>query len=104
MNKTMKNKQELINRVIDFYLTGHNLKAEESKAVFSLKDEYKAINYTPCCTELKACFQIGEKVILDNHTEVEVLVSEPKLYIRQNEYDSEMWVNMKRLRKKRKSN
>tara|TARA_R110000737_G_C14342935_1_gene443663 strand:- start:57 stop:278 length:222 start_codon:yes stop_codon:yes gene_type:complete len=47
----MKNKQELINRVVDFYLTGHNLKENEAKAVISLIDEYKAINYTRCCTE-----------------------------------------------------
>jgi hypothetical protein len=48
----MKNKQELVNRIIDFYLTGHNLKEDEAKAVISLKEEYKAINYTRCCTEL----------------------------------------------------
>ena len=45
----MKNKQELVNRIIDFYLTGHNLKEDEAKAVISLKEEYKAINYTRCC-------------------------------------------------------
>tara|TARA_R110002167_G_scaffold190373_3_gene392683 strand:+ start:3925 stop:4212 length:288 start_codon:yes stop_codon:yes gene_type:complete len=50
----MKNKQELINRVVDFYLTGHNLKENEAKAVISLIDEYKAINYTHCCEELKS--------------------------------------------------
>ena len=49
----MKNKQELVNRIIDFYLTGHNLKEDEAKAVISLKEEYKAINYTRCCTELR---------------------------------------------------
>ena len=48
----MKNKQELVNRIIYFYLTGHNLKEDEAKAVISLKEEYKAINYTRCCTEL----------------------------------------------------
>ena len=48
----MKNKQELVNRIIDFYLTGHNLKEDEAKAVISLKEEYKAINYTRCCTKL----------------------------------------------------
>lgn len=50
--------------------------------------------------QLKASFQVGEKVLLDDHTIVEVLVSEPKLYIRQNEFDSEMWVNTYRLKKK----
>jgi hypothetical protein len=51
----MKNKQELVNRIIDFYLTGHNLKEAEAKAVISLKEEYKAINYTRCCTEFCPC-------------------------------------------------
>ena len=50
--------------------------------------------------QLKASFQIGEKVLLDDNTEVEVIVAEPKLYIRQNEFDSEMWVNIERLKKK----
>tara|TARA_R110000851_G_scaffold82890_1_gene181394 strand:+ start:203 stop:406 length:204 start_codon:yes stop_codon:yes gene_type:complete len=48
----MKNKQKLVNRIIDFYLTGHNLKEEEAKAVISLKDEYKAINYTRCSSDV----------------------------------------------------
>jgi len=56
----MKNKQELVNRIIDFYLTGHNLKEDEAKAVISLKEEYKAINYTRCCTELKVIEELKD--------------------------------------------
>lgn len=42
----MKNKQELVNKIIDFYLTGHNLKENEAKAIISLKDEYKKLTLT----------------------------------------------------------
>jgi hypothetical protein len=68
----MKNKQELVNRIIDFYLTGHNLKEDEAKAVISLKEEYKAINYTRCCTELNPEFAIGEQVLLTKKTVVTI--------------------------------
>ena len=61
----MKNKQELINRVVDFYLTGHNLKENEAKAVISLIDEYKAINNTNCCTEV--CEHPKQKIVMNNN-------------------------------------
>ena len=63
-------------------------------------DQFRQPDVVGRSEQLKASFQIGEKVLLDDNTEVEVIVAEPKLYIRQNEFDSEMWVNIERLKKK----
>lgn len=68
----MKNKQKLLDRIIDFYLTGHNLKEDEAKAVISLKDEYKAINYSRCCTELNHDFKKGDDVWITSKTLVTI--------------------------------
>ncbi len=69
----MKNKQKLVNRIIDFYLTGHNLKEEEAKAVISLKDEYKSINYTRSCETLKDEYipDFSNWLKDNNYTEIE---------------------------------
>jgi len=58
-----------------------------------------AINYTHCCTELKTLKQ-GEKLILDNKFDVEVVApSEKNVLIKYKETDKVVWVNEQRLKR-----
>ena len=65
-----------------------------------LESKVLAINYTHCCTELKTLKQ-GEKLILDNKFDVEVVApSEKNVLIKYKETDRIVWVNEQRLKQK----
>lgn len=44
---------KLIKKLIDYYLTGHNLTQEEHNAVTSLEKQLEAINFTDSSLQLK---------------------------------------------------
>ena len=68
--------------------------------IFGIEKLYEAINYTHCCTELKTLKQ-GEKLILDNKFDVEVVApSEKNVLIKYKETDRVVWVNEQRLKQK----
>ncbi len=79
-SKTSKKAKELANTLLDNYL--------------------ESINYTHSCTELKTLKQ-GEKLILDNKFDVEVVApSEKNVLIKYKETDRVVWVNEQRLKQK----
>ena len=65
----------------------------------NLKKLLTAINYTHSCTDLKTLKQ-GEKLILDNKFDVEVVApSEKNVLIKYKETDKVVWVNEQRLKR-----
>ena len=66
--------------------------------IFGIEELYKAINYTPCCTELKA-FKNDETVALDGTLEVKIVNIESKVLVKVIEDDTLMWVKKDRLKR-----
>ena len=65
-----------------------------------LEELEEVINFIHCCTELKTLKQ-GEKLILDNKFDVQVVApSEKNVLIKYKETDRIVWVNEQRLKRK----
>ena len=74
----------------------HNMEVMVARTYVRAYDE--AINYTPCCTELKA-FKNDETVALDGTLEVKIVNIESKVLVKVIEDDTLMWVKKDRLKK-----
>ena len=94
------NKLEFTNKVLDNLndSISEDGKVGLAKFIELTNNLYEAINYTPCCTELKTVKQ-GEKLVLDNKFDVEVVTPESSVLIKHKDKDRLIWVDKQRLKR-----
>jgi hypothetical protein len=95
----MTKAEELINKHLD-RLDANNIIGKDGNIYKGFLNAInEAINFIPCCTELKTVEQ-GENLILDDKFDVQVVTPESSVLIRHKEKDRLIWVDKQRLKRK----
>jgi hypothetical protein len=98
----MKNKEQLLNKenwIQYLNLADDGGLTNNAKANDIVSKIQQAIDFIPCCTELKTVKQ-GENLILDNKFDVQVVIPESSVLIKHKEKDRLIWVDKQRLKRK----
>jgi len=90
---------QLLNKVelaVGETVMSEKVKENINGLILDVKNE--AINFIPCCAELKTVKQ-GENLILDNKFDVQVVIPESSVLIKHKEKDRLIWIDKQRLKR-----
>ena len=97
----MKNKEQLLNKenwIQYLNLADDGGLTNNAKANDIVSKIQQAINFIPCCAELKTVKQ-GENLILDNKFDVQVVIPESSVLIKHKENARLIWIDKQRLKR-----